>query len=348
MIVAFWRRIGPFWKRIGRLGRGVCVYAACLLVLALLEHFVAEKHPLTTLLTYVPQWPFAVPIGIYLLIASLKRRRKIVFFTLVMALFWAVTLGDIRLGLAALLPKSARSFRVLTWNIHHDQSAIKKCAVVIQNEQPDIICLQEANTVIGYPQVWQMLQKEVPNYQFIAAGDLAIAVKTTPAQPKPIVSWKYRPLKVAGWRNHLLEAVVEVNGKTLTVFTAHFDRFARPQSLAGLKHRNMTLLDSENRSRQQQTVDTKTWIAGRTTPDFIFTGDLNTPPRGSIYRGFTQIAKDAYAQSTMPWFGYSFPSDYPQIRIDHVFCSENLYPESAHIPATTASDHRPVVASIGF
>jgi endonuclease/exonuclease/phosphatase (EEP) superfamily protein YafD len=344
----FFRTPLPFWRRIGRLGGGAIVYAVFLCILTVLEHVVAEKHALTTLLAYIPQWPFAVPIAVYFVLALLKRRRKVIFLTLVMALFWAVSLGDIRLGWGALAPKTAHAFRVLTWNIHHDQSAIKNCAAVIQSEQPDVLCLQEANTVIGYPQVWQMLQKEIPNYQFIAAGDLAIAVKTTPERPKPIVLWKYRPLKVAGWRNHLLEAVVEIDGRKLTVFTAHFDRFARPQSLNALKHRDMAQLNSENQSRARQATDTLIWIAGRTTPDFIFTGDLNTPPHGIVYRRFTQIAQDAYATSALPWFGYSFPSDYPQIRIDHIFCSENLRPQSAHIPMTTASDHRPIVADIGL
>jgi vancomycin resistance protein VanJ len=347
-MIALWRCIKPFWGRIGRLGRNVCVYAALLLILTLLEHFVAEKHPLTTLLTYIPQWPFVVLIGIYFLIALLKRRRKIVYFTLILTLFWGIALGDIRLRWSALAPQKAHSLRVLTWNIHHDQTGIKKCAATIQREKPDILCLQEANTIIGYPQVWQLLQKEIPHYQFIAAGDLAIAVEITPEYPKPIVSWKYRPLKVSGWRNHLLEAVIEINGKKITVFTAHFDRFARPQSLTALRQRNLAPLAAENQSRLQQATDTLAWIAGRTTPDFIFTSDLNTPPRGRIYREFTNIAQDAYAESAPPWFGYSFPADYPQIRIDHIFCSKNLRPQSASIPATTASDHRPVVADIGY
>jgi endonuclease/exonuclease/phosphatase family metal-dependent hydrolase len=298
------RHFWVFWRRIGHLGRGVLLYGVFLLFLAINMHVIAEKYPLTTLIAYIPQWPFLVPVGVYLCIALFKKRRKVLFFAIGMVFFWLLTLSDMPLGGMVPKAKPPHALRVMTWNIHHDTAAIPQFVTTIRQEKPDIICLQEANSVYAYPQIWQLLQKELAasglQYQCIAAGDLAIAVKITPETAKPITSWKYRPLKVAGWRNHLLEAVVTIDGKPLTVFTAHFDHFARPQSLTALSRGHLSPLVEENQSRQQQTKDTLAWIAGRTTPDFIFTGDLNTPPHGNIYQQIATVASDAYAGSPRP------------------------------------------------
>jgi vancomycin resistance protein VanJ len=340
------------WQGRGRLYRWVLVYAIFLCLLALSNHLIAERHPLTTLLAYIPQWPFLLPVVLFFVIALVRRRKKILLATLALALFWVIAFGDVPRGMGGASDHSLNSLRVLTWNVHHDKTAIRQFTMVIGQENPDVLCLQEANNIAGYPQVWQMLQKQLESdgvrYEFIAAGDLAIGVRSDTKRPIKIASWKYRPLRVAGWRNHLLEVVVTVEGQSLTLFTAHFDRFARPQSLEALRHENLSLLREESQSRAQQATDTLAWISGRTTPNFIFTGDLNTPPHGRLYRRFTTIATDAYAASAPPFFGYTFPSDFPQIRIDHVFCGGNLRPVTAHIPSTTASDHRPIVADISL
>jgi vancomycin resistance protein VanJ len=336
-------------KKGSKLGKHALVYACFLVLLALAQQLASEKQILVTLLTYIPQWPFLVPVGIYLLIALVQRRRKVIFLSLGMLIFWMLVFSDIPLGLRA--APSGKHARVLTWNIQHNKNNIDGYASVIKAEKPDILCLQEANNVVDSPQMWQLLQKKIPEYEFIAAGDLAIGVRQTPkhsAHSVKLASWKYRPLRIWGWRNHILEAVVEIEGKPLTVFTAHFDRYARPDSLAVLKRRDGSFLEAENASRKQQATDTLRWIAGRTTPDFIFTGDLNTPPRGNLYRSFTAISQDVVAHTHAPIPAYTFPATFPQIRIDHVFCGGSLRPLTAHIPASTASDHRPVVADIGL
>jgi endonuclease/exonuclease/phosphatase family metal-dependent hydrolase len=44
--------------------------------------------------------------------------------------------------------------------------------------------------------------------------------------------------------------------------------------------------------------------------------------------------------------GYTYPADQPSKRIDYVLVSRDFRVAAAHVPASDASDHRPVVVDL--
>ena len=76
----------------------------------------------------------------------------------------------------------------------------------------------------------------------------------------------------------------------------------------------------------------------------ILMGDFNLVPNNIILSPIRKKMKD-----TADWFDepkLSFPSDAPNRKLDYVFVSKDIEVESADIPAETASDHRPYIATL--
>jgi len=91
------------------------------------------------------------------------------------------------------------------------------------------------------------------------------------------------------------------------------------------------------------------WIE-RCRPPYAVLGDLNSLPRGSVYRSFAARLRDAHLAGTQGRPAPTFPSRRPLLRIDHIFVSDDIEVTSAAViqsPLTSAaSDHLPLVARL--
>jgi endonuclease/exonuclease/phosphatase (EEP) superfamily protein YafD len=75
----------------------------------------------------------------------------------------------------------------------------------------------------------------------------------------------------------------------------------------------------------------------------IFGGDLNAPPSSKPMRRIQALATDAYMTNHF-WGDYTFRTEAPTMRLDYLFCMNNVVPMNACRPPLIISDHFPIVA----
>lgn len=90
--------------------------------------------------------------------------------------------------------------------------------------------------------------------------------------------------------------------------------------------------------------------AERCRPPYAVVGDLNSLPRGSVYRSFAAKLRDAHLAGTRGRPAPTFPSRRPLLRIDHIFVSDDIEVAGAEVVrsplSSAASDHLPLVAQL--
>jgi endonuclease/exonuclease/phosphatase family metal-dependent hydrolase len=83
-------------------------------------------------------------------------------------------------------------------------------------------------------------------------------------------------------------------------------------------------------------------------PRTILTGDFNAIPDSPEIQTLANAGLVDVGGEIGPLPGYTFYSADPSIRIDYIWISADLVPNSFQIPETTASDHLPLLAVISW
>lgn len=313
--------------------------AAILVILYLAEVFVAERHWLTTLVTYAPQQLFGVPTALLLLWSLARRSWRIAGVNALAACFFALAL----LGFS--IPDPMRgagdgpSIRVITYNIHHGFAGVDRIAADVRSIDPDVVCFQESNPGDKRPDPLPRLKAALPGWHCASHGQLAVFSKW------PIVDKEVHVPPVDNWRV-FLRAEVRVHGRPLNVICLHLNTAAEAESLSIHRGSLSSYLRRASAARSLQVSELLGLARGIRGP-LIIAGDFNTPPRGRIYRRMARSFQDSFARAG--WgLGYSFKSAMPVMRIDYIWASKDLRPIRCTAPSLNTSDHRPVVADIAF
>jgi endonuclease/exonuclease/phosphatase family metal-dependent hydrolase len=237
--------------------------------------------------------------------------------------------------------------RVMTYNIRSGNGNLAGTADAIRASAPDLVALQEvdvhwaerSNFVDQAAELGQQLRMQV---RFARIYQLA---GTRPQDlPREFGVALLSKLPILEWSNHIitrlstqetnpvpeplpgfLEAKIDVSGMLVRVFNVHLDYRADP------------------RVRQQQVADMLAYIGDTSAPTLLF-GDLNAPPDAPEIQPLLQWLHDAWPISAGP--GLTDPADEPRKRIDYVLVSRHFRVQAASVPATLASDHRPVVVDL--
>ncbi|MBI3948065.1 MAG: endonuclease/exonuclease/phosphatase family protein [Armatimonadetes bacterium] len=314
-------------------------FAALVLVWAG-ERIVGERHWLTTLLAYAPQYPLGIPAALLLLWAALGRSARAAVANIAALLLFAFGLLGLQVPLR--VPRSAAGprLRVMTYNIHHAPRGAERTAAAIRREEPDVVCAQEAEGFRGVTDPMPELERLLAGWHSYRVGELALFSR------HPFTARRAHQL-ATGPRRHLLIATIEVAGRRLTIINVHLNTAARPRSL--LRRQGATAPEylresTEVRSRQ---VEELLEVAGAIPGPVVLAGDFNTPPRGRLYHRLAARFTDAFAAAG--WgLGHTFRADLPVLRIDYVWAGPGVRALACRVPATGASDHLPVVADLAL
>lgn len=239
--------------------------------------------------------------------------------------------------------------RVMTYNIQYGGGGrnLPAIADVIRAAAPDIVALQEvdvhwsersdfADQATALAGLLGMQVRFAPIYS------IADSASTRPAREfgvallsrYPIARFSNHPLTRlstqdadAGPRPHpgLLEALVPVGGTSLRVFNTHLDYRADPAV------------------RRQQVAEILELVGTSAGPIIVF-GDLNAGPDAEELQPLLARFRDAWQRGEGE--GLTMSSTAPRSRIDYVLVSDDIRVQKAWVPASTASDHRPVVADL--
>jgi len=233
--------------------------------------------------------------------------------------------------------------RVMTYNIHHGEGLdgkvdLARIAKIISTERADIVALQEVDRGVRRTagrdlpaELAQMtgLTCVFSNNFAYQGGEYGNAVLTRFPVLRATNSL-YQMLRPNEQRG-LLQLTLDVHGRKLVFLNTHIDY--RPD-------------DSE---RWLNVQEIKTLTAGYPGLPVILCGDFNTTPESRIYRELRTTFADAWPLAG-GGEGFTFPANAPDRRIDYVWVSQpnRLRPISASVPASDASDHRPLVVEFQF
>lgn len=241
-------------------------------------------------------------------------------------------------GCASSTETTARSIRVMTYNIHHGEGLdgkvdLARIAELIKRERADIIALQEVDKGVTRTQ-----QRDLPaelatltgmtcvfsnNYHY-QGGEYGNAVLTR-FPVLSVTNLHYRMLR-PGEQRGLLQLTLKVNGQPLVFMNTHIDY--RPD-------------DSERWLNVQEIETVAKRYAGK---PIMICGDFNDTLGKRVYQRMAESFDDSWPQIGQG-DGFTIPVKKPTKRIDYIWVSKNspFVPIRAAVIPTEASDHLPVL-----
>jgi endonuclease/exonuclease/phosphatase family metal-dependent hydrolase len=243
------------------------------------------------------------------------------------------------------IARDGLSLRVMTYNIQSGGGDLSRVAQVIRDAAPDLVGLQEVD-------VHWAERSKFADQAATLAKELGMEVRFAPIYRLPATAADpprefgvalLSRLPITSWRNDtitrlstqqanpvptpapgFLEAVVDAHGVPLRVFVTHLDYRADPAV------------------RVQQVKQMLGYLGDRSAPTLLL-GDLNATPDAPELQPLFQQLHDSMADRGE---ALTYPAEAPAKRIDYILCSGQFETRSASIPATTASDHRPVIVEL--
>jgi endonuclease/exonuclease/phosphatase family metal-dependent hydrolase len=243
--------------------------------------------------------------------------------------------------------------RVMSYNIHagagqDDGFDLERQAAAIAAQRPDVVALQEVDvhwaTRSDYVDEASWLARRLRMRVFF--GPIyTLPPDRTDAPPREYGLAILSRFPILDCENHKItrlstqvpdpvpelapgfpEIVINVRGARVRVFDTHLDFRADPSV------------------RRTQVADMLA-IMKRKPGDTILTGDFNAAPDDAELAPLWNVLTDALTvagQRGVP----TYPADMPAKRIDYVTASTGIRVRTAWVPASVASDHRPVVADL--
>ncbi|HEV2402643.1 MAG TPA: endonuclease/exonuclease/phosphatase family protein [Candidatus Saccharimonadales bacterium] len=238
---------------------------------------------------------------------------------------------------------------ILQWNIWY-REGIRNIAKFLKAHPTDVVCLQEL-TIQGIPEIGHTpdyIAKELGYnhyYKQIDLGEGKIDIANGIFSKHPIVStrfvWINEPqANGVGYDDEYrayVEAVLDVNGKKITIGTVH-----------------MSYTDNgfATTPRKEQEADKLVAALQTNVNNFIFTGDLNATPDSPTIQKVSSVLENVgpdLAQktwTTKPFSYNGFEEDKLNWRLDYIFASSDIKAVDAKILQTEYSDHLPVWAEV--
>jgi endonuclease/exonuclease/phosphatase family metal-dependent hydrolase len=222
----------------------------------------------------------------------------------------------------------------VSYNIRHGQGMdsnldLERTAEVLEKLSPDFVCLQEVDNQVRRSQsvdqpkfLAEKLQMNPAFGKFMDydGGQYGLAILSK----HPILNSEVIELPRGNEPRVALATQVQIpNGGRLTVVNLHFDWV------------------KDDKYRYAQAEKLKEYLDRLQTP-FLLLGDFNDRA-GS--RTLDLLARNAVEAIKPASNRFTFPADQPAVEIDFIFGSpKNLwdFAETAVVPETMASDHRPI------
>lgn len=237
----------------------------------------------------------------------------------------------------------ARTFRVMTFNIHHGEGTdgridLDRIAGVIRAGRADLVALQEVDRGVA-----RTARRDLPGELSLATGMACVFSNNFAFQGGEYGNAVLTRFPVKRWANtHLrmlrpdeqrgvLQVVLDVGGRELLFLATHID-YRRD--------------DAERLANVAQFAEV---LAGYAGLPVLMAGDFNDTPGSRTHAAMAERFDDVW-QSVGTGDGFTYPSGQPVKRIDYIWLGKGgpLRAVQARVPsgAASASDHLPLVAEI--
>lgn len=243
-----------------------------------------------------------------------------------------------------------KTLRLMTYNVHRcvgtDRKLdVERVAEVIAAEQPDVVALQELDvgrmrtrSVDQAHRLAELLKMTFHFHPAMTVEEELYGDAILTALPERRIKAKGLPLyrRVPGLEPRgALWVEVEFQGHKVQIINTHLGLIPQEQ-----KRQAAALLGPDWMGADE-------WVA----PGIVL-GDFNATPYSATYRMLRTALRDAQAP-TPTWprpATATFPSNFPFMRIDHVFLTKGLETRGVRSPydarARVASDHLPLVVDL--
>jgi vancomycin resistance protein VanJ len=291
-------------------------------------------------LHYVLPWLF-LPLIVLLPLTLLLRSRVKTILLLIPVVLFLLTYGE--LYLPRLPVRSTGSpFTIMTYNVWGGNVQFNRIFSEIQRHNPDLLSIHEFS-----PPIVEALEDRLAEIYPYYRIDPSVGFFSR----YPIL--QSRTFRMGGiygipgpWAQHLL---VDIDGEEVNVFNIH------PPSpplqgdyVLGLPFRLPSAFQTEG---FEIAVKETLWRMERVEGPILIVGDLNFTDQEEEYKLLTKSLKDAHREAG--WgMGFSF-ARFPSIRltlwrIDYVLHSEDFVALRIKLGDFAGSDHRPVIAELGW
>ncbi len=317
------------------LAGGIWIYVAAMVLLALWMHAYGDRRWLATLFLFGPRWLCAVPLPLLVAVAAIWQR----WLLPPLAIAGMVIVGPI-MGLCVHPDLSNTTFhdlRVLTCNVEQDALHPLALAVLVEDEQVDVVALQEVRNPRHFE--WP------PRWYVVAHDEFLLASRF------PIVEQEYIGRPRNAFELAAIRYTIELPDRQVQIFNLHLES---PRSGLEAVLDRRTLLDLSQapllkaviEARAVESARTSQWIAGFAGAKIVV-GDFNMPVESAIYgRDWSPLTN---AFSTAGWGfgftkrtavrGWSFGT-----RIDHVLWDGPWRCPRSWMSGDLGSDHLPLLA----
>jgi len=329
-----------------RARRAAVGYLAVLALVYALSETVAEGTWWSMVLLYMPQGLWLGPLALLLPWATLARDSAALAangfaLALVLGPMMAFSIPVPRLP----PPSDAPRVRLLTYNVKGALAGYEAVLTQVDRFQPDVVVFQEALGWADDSRTRAVLAERFAGWTLVYGGDVFIASRW----PLAAQASRYvgpREVKYAGEARKAVRVTVEAPFGRFDVIGVHF---YSAMALATLRRERRDIrgyLRGTAAARAEQVATLAEWLPAEGRP-VLLAGDFNTPPRGRIYGRLRGFLADCRADAAWGW-GYTYPSRFPLLRIDHVFRSRHWQTVQCRVGGEAGSDHRPVFAELAL
>ncbi len=238
---------------------------------------------------------------------------------------------------------TAKTFRVMTYNIHHGEGLdgkidLLRIAEVIKREGADIVALQEVDKGVE-----RTARRDLPTELAALTGMTAVFSNNHPYQGGeygnailtrfPVKAWmnsRYKMLR-PGEQRGLLQLVLDVRGREIVFMNTHID------------------YRGDDSERLMNIPEIHAAAKRHDGKPVIVCGDFNDTPGSRTYLKMKEQFRDTWELIGKD-DGLSYSADKPHKRIDYIWLSQDdaIEPLKIWVPQTDASDHLPVVAEFSL
>lgn len=329
----------PFRRHLKRLGMALSTFLIGGHTIFVLGYWflrlLGVRMLLVTALSYVAPWLF-LPLIVLLPIAFLRRSRWLIAGEAAcLALFVLLYGGWFLPRRPARVPQT--TFTVMTHNILWTNPHLDQITAEVKAGSPDIVGLQELSS-----ESWAALEPELSAlypYRYISADCGLLSRYPLEACEDIVARDSSRP------RTQKCE--VNLDGRRITLFNAH----PRSPYLDTLTLGRFTLPGALHTSLHDADVAVLLEQVRSTQGPALVMGDLNFSPQHQPYRDFMAELQDSYRERGWgPGFTFSCRpcAHVPVWRLDYLFHSAEISTLDIQVGDYHGSDHRAVLATLGF
>ena len=292
-----------------------------------LGDWAGERTVPTLLLAYLPPVVWLLPAP--LVLGRTLRKRRGVGAAVAATLLAALGAGLLHVQPRKDSPSGDTTLRVVSFNVARGTlRRPERLAASLRRINADLILLQETNFVRTGDR--QNLLAGLPGYH-VSSGYEVMTLSRLPVLTS-------REHAIPGSRRTVLETAVRSSAGPLRVVNAHLNTVLVSSAARG----DWDALHRTNAARVWQ-VELLCRVAGAERGPLLVGGDLNTPPRGRLYRRLKGCAGPDAHEAAGRGPGWTFPRLF--LRIDHLL-ARNMTPLRAEVLAPAGSDHRPLLATV--